>query len=144
VVTWNITLEFGCVNPAFGPTDISESADYWKFGMWATTKNLTTGFDARTRLLLFFHKDAICDQSFPITSFDFRFNTSALESDPVTPISPVLYDGAGLFKSLAWASDPVLSVSIQSQPFPIQEYVIYPELKMPIREVRGAAPSGLL
>jgi len=141
-VIWNITFEFGCINPSFGPTDLSATADYWKFGLWANMKNLTTSYDAQTRLLLFFHKDVVCQSSFPVSNFGFQFNTATLLSNPVTSLSPVLYDGAGLFKSHSWTNNPVLEMNIQSGPIEEQDYVVYPELKTPIGEVRGGSSSG--
>jgi len=142
-VVWTINLEFGCINPSFGLTDLVTTAEYWKFGLLATMRNITTGLFARSRLLLFFHKDMVCQATFPNNSFNIRFNTSTSLCQPTTVLTPVFYDGTGLFKSQYWHNHPVFMAKVRGTYVPPQAYVAYPELKMPIQEVRGASPSGI-
>lgn len=139
---WSLSFEFGCVNPSFGSTDLSGSADYWKLGVLFNFKNTTTGYDAKTRVLLFFDKDYICEGSTAFSNFGVQFNTYTLVSDPITVLDPVLYDGANLFKSYVWKNDPILNLEVSSLTSTEDLSTVYPELKTPIGEVRGSSPTS--
>lgn len=140
VEQWRLSFEFGCTVSPFGPTDIVPAESFWKLAINVVQKNLTTGYDDTTRLVLFYDGSLICKNSFPV-EFSASFNTLTKISTPITAFTPVLYDGIGLFKSYSWVSDnPNLRLNILAkEPEPIPAG-IYPELKMPINVVRGAAP----
>lgn len=137
--TWHVLFEFGCVPNSFGPTDLATAPTVWRFNLNATVKDNVTGEVFRTRLLLFFDQDVVCVTSFPV-AFQFSFNVQTLATTPSVTSAPVFEDGAGLFKSPFWFTSPEVLMKFTTAQLPPVPFTIYPELRTPIREVRGAAP----
>lgn len=139
--TVNILFEFGVVTSDFAPIvlDTTSSITYWKFSMFASVTNDSTGDKSLSRLLIFLNVADICQDLSPVR-LTLNFNIATLETTPNASATPVFFDDCGLFKSEYWTNNPILEFSIVSVSPKLRTNTIYPELKLPMTEVRGAKP----
>lgn len=120
--SWRFVFEWGCVD-ALGGQEFG--TNIWKFSMSVLRKNLTTGEDFDTRLLIAFPPDQICADSTTI-GFDFGFRLDTQKVFVKTDLDMVvdvrlLYDNIGMFRSAAWKKKPVLRFNV-SENAEVNEY----------------------
>jgi len=101
--SWRINVDWACTNK-YADDDFSSSV--WRFSLLITRKNINTGLDFDTRLLLLFPSEAICITAdrdgldFPF-QFDTRRQTVNTRQNIVVDVIN-LYDNIGLFKTSYW------------------------------------------
>jgi hypothetical protein len=110
---WNIVAEWSCVDE-LGSIDLGNYL--WKFSLYIKRKNVLTGMDFDTRILLGFPAKEICDEAARVgMDFSFAFDTQTqfvnAEHDVVVDVR-LLYDNIGLFRSIDWINDPDLLINI--------------------------------
>lgn len=111
--TWRVVFEWACVDE-IGSQDLGGNA--WKFSMLVVTKDLETGVDLDTRILISFPPDQICKKNKNI-NFDFSFNLDTKKIHVSTNLNMVvdvilLNDGIGLFKTKFWRQFPNFRVRL--------------------------------
>lgn len=113
--SWRFSFEFGCPDEVGGE---SLGRGGIKFSLTVVRKNLVTGIDFDTRILILFPADDFCAS---IRNFadDFVFQldtkTTYVSTDRlVVPQSVLLYDKIGLFKSTYWTANPSLRIRMSS------------------------------
>jgi hypothetical protein len=110
---WTILAEWACTDELAA----EELGNYiWKYSLYIKKKNLVTGMDFDSRVLLAFPAVEICKAAERVgLDFSFAFDTSTrfvnAEFDIVVDVR-LLYDNIGLFKSDAWLADPDLLINI--------------------------------
>jgi hypothetical protein len=112
---WRFTFEFGCISEYGG--DIIGSPVV-KFSMIAVRKNLFTGNDYDTRLVVIFNSIDFCESIRNFTN-DFLFNYNVktnyiYNAQGIVPISTLLYDQIGIFKSDYWLANPNLTFRLSA------------------------------
>lgn len=109
--SWRFSFEFGCPNQ-IGGESLGKGAI--KLSLTVVRKNLTTGIDFDTRLLILFPADDFCASIRNFSDdFVFRLDTKTnyvLSDGLVVPQSVLLYDKIGMFKSSYWAQNPALTI----------------------------------
>lgn len=110
---WRILFEWGCVDTLASQ---ELGVNVWKFSMLATRKNLTTGMDFDTRIMIVFPAEQICLETDDLGfDFNFRLDTRRIfvktELDIVVDVR-LLYDNIGLFKSRFWVNTPDLRIRL--------------------------------
>lgn len=115
--SWRFAFEWGCVN-SLGSQDFG--GNVWKFSMSVLRKNLTTGQDFDTRLLIAFPPNEICSDTTSI-GFDFSFQVDTQKIYVRTDLDIVvdlriLYDNIGMFRSAFWKSKPLLRFTVSENP----------------------------
>lgn len=107
---WNLVFEWQC-SSFVGGADLGSPV--WRFAALVSVRNLQTGEDFDSRVVLLFSRLGPCEQGDIRFVFDLNTSTGAATSDPSHSIyGATMYDGAGLFRSPAWRRRPVLSVVI--------------------------------
>lgn len=115
---FRIVFEFACTNELYGE-DLNTSS--WKFSMLAVQKNVDSGFDLDTRLIIIFPPEptmCVRTQSF-IFDFNFRFNTETQYVSnqlEIVPSSVLFNDKIPMFKSVFWYQNPDLIFRISQNP----------------------------
>lgn len=109
---WNLIFEWGCTSE-FGGVDLG--VNVWKFSFFANRRDLTTGDDFDTRILLAFPFNSVCLPT-EVLRFAFTINTQ-LEEVTISPSSFyvdsfIFQDGIGLFKGKDWMKNPNLIFNI--------------------------------
>ena len=135
---WNLVYEFGCINESSVLIGSLENQNVWKLSINVSSRSKSNTADAYSKIVLFFAKEIVCKNSIPV-SFDSTFNTITKTVNPSSSLLPVLYDEIGLFKSKYWATNPEVYISVFKVPPPSSNIVQYPELNLPISNVRGQA-----
>lgn len=125
---WTILIEWACATDV-GGVDVGEvrrtgetdlGAEVWKFGIYIKRKNIDTGEDFDTRVLMAFIPEEVCPPGLSLV-FSFMLNTETktiIETTSASNINGqlnVCFDNIGLFKSLEWVRDPYLEVEISQQ-----------------------------
>lgn len=110
---WSIVAEWSCIDE-LGSINLGNYL--WKFSLYIKRKNVVTGMDFDTRLLLGFPAKEICDEAARVgLDFSFAFDTQTAyvnaEHDIVVD-ARLLYDNIGLFRSIEWINDPDLLINI--------------------------------
>lgn len=105
--SWRVIFEWSCVGE-IGSLDLGGNA--WKFSMLVVRKNLETGVDLDTRILISFPPEEICKKNSNIDfNFSFSLDTGRLhvttDLDIVVDVI-LLNDGIGLFKTKFWRNFP--------------------------------------
>lgn len=118
--SWRILFEWACVD-SIGSQELGSYV--WKFGFSVVRKNLLTGMDFDTRILLAFPPSTVCaNADTQGLDFEFTFNTrnmSVTTTRNVVPDVVLLYDNIGLFKSQGWVTNPNLKIRVaQTIPAP--------------------------
>ena len=115
--TWNLLFELQC-SEFLGGTQIGQGV--WKFGMKVNQRNLATGQDFDTRLLVAFLPDPICSKGKEFRA-KLTFDTT-LGVATTTPIATiyevVVHDNIGLFKSDSWINNPKLIIDMSQSALP--------------------------
>lgn len=104
--TWRFNIDWACTKE-YADDDFASSV--WKFSMLVTRKNINTGIDFDTRLLVLFPSEQIC-VSADRDGLDFSFQYDILRNVISTRQNLVidvvtLYDNIGLFKSKYWKTN---------------------------------------
>ena len=107
---WNLTSEFGCIDDFDG---IPIQGSMWGFSLTISNKNLRTGADNYTRIVLGFDPELICTLDRAIDS-TFTVNTIDRTTDPIALRTVVLYDEIGLFKGQSFVADPTIEFRVTS------------------------------
>jgi hypothetical protein len=111
--SWRFSFEFGCPNEVGGE---SLGRGAIKLSMTVVRKNLVTGTDFDTRLLLLFPADSFCSAIRNFSDdFTLRLDTKTnyvTASRLVVPQSVLLYDKIGLFNSTYWTQNPTLNLRL--------------------------------
>lgn len=103
---WKINVDWGCTKNYAGD---SFASSVWKFSLLMTRRNIDTGIDFDTRLVILFPSEDIClsadrdglDFSFQYdTKKNYVYTRENLVVDMIT-----LYDNIGLFKSKYWLTN---------------------------------------
>ncbi len=111
--SWSILAEWACTDELAS----QELGNFiWKFSIYVKRKNLTTGMDFDTRVLLAFPAKEICDEAARVgLDFSFAFDTATryvtAENNIVVDVR-LLYDNIGLFRSDLWLANPELLINI--------------------------------
>ena len=126
--TWTILIEWACVTDV-GGVDVGEvrrsgttelGVEVWKFSVYIKRKNITTGEDFDTRILMAFIPEEVCPPGLNLV-FSFMLNTEThaiIETTTASNINGqlnVCFDNIGLFKSPEWLLDPYLKIEISQQ-----------------------------
>ena len=131
---WRFTFEFGCINEYGG--DIIGSSVI-KFSMIAVRKNLFTGVDYDTRLVVMFNSIDFCESIRNFNndfSFNFNVKTNYINSDQgIIPINILLYDQIGIFKSDYWLANPNLTFTLSA---------ISSKVKREIKDISNILPRA--
>jgi hypothetical protein len=122
---WSIVFEWACVNELGGVT--YDDSTFWKFCVFIDRKNLTTGQDFDTRILLTFIPDGVCSDQFGL-DFEFQIDTQTQISEILTQFVTsteaqlhVFFDSIGLFTSKSWQDNPNLVFKVtrlETEQFP--------------------------
>ena len=117
---WRFQFEFGCTNSPFGQEDAT-SSPVLKFSILVTRKNLGTNYASDTRIIIVFSSADVCDivRNFK-NDFVFSLNTKTTyinNPNGITPLSVLLNDKIGLFKSTFWTTNPNLSFRMSATNF---------------------------
>jgi len=116
--TWDFLFEWACVaevgNIPLGNT--------WKWSMYVKQRNLSTGEDFDTRILLVFDSTLVCPPHLGLRHI-FSLNTEELTWSFASPIGTydanvnlnVCTDNAGIFKSPQWLRSPVFKIGVIPQ-----------------------------
>lgn len=139
--SWKLFFDCGCVSTASNGSTSNLNGSFWQFSFNAIYKDHTTNKSATTRLLLFFDNDSIC-QTNTSSKVQFNFNVQTQQSYPLSVLTPVFNDGAGLFKSAYWSKGELMHILVKDGSQTIISSTTYPELVLPIQTVRGSNPSG--
>ena len=119
---WSLVFEWSCTNEV-GSMIFDQ---LWTFGFYANVKNLHTGGKNDTRILLAFDPSEVCSNGL---FYGFNLNTA---TKVVTPISTetslnvnvdlnTCYDQIGLFTTIDWLENPVLTINIWQSSSPTQQ-----------------------
>jgi hypothetical protein len=125
--TWDFVFEWACV----GEVGQIPLGNIWKWSMYVKQKNLTTGEDFDTRVLLVFEPSKVCP---PYLGLRHRFtlNTEELTWSLATPPGTydaninlnVCTDNGGIFKSPQWLRNPILRIGIYPGTAPNKHTVV--------------------
>lgn len=111
--SWRILFEWACVD-SIASQDLGSFV--WKFSMSVLRKNLLTGMDFDTRLLVTFPPGQICANADILgLDFEFSYNTqrgTVTTDTGVVPDVVLLYDNIGMFKSQQWVNNPDFELRI--------------------------------
>ncbi len=110
---WDINFDWSCTDIVGG---FSLGSFIWKLGMQVFLRNIDTGLDYDTRLLVTIPTEGVCGVD---GELNLRINTDVLQdsvvTDPsVTPQVTLLFDNIGLFKSRFWLDNPTFRIGIFS------------------------------
>jgi len=118
IENWRFQFEWACTNSPFGQ-ESSTSTPVFKFSIIVTRKNLGTNIATDTRIIIIFSSFDVCEA---VRNFkeDFIFNLNTKTNyvnniNGIVPISILLNDRIGIFKSSYWIGSPYLSIRISSQ-----------------------------
>lgn len=106
--TWDLTFELQCTDTVGA---IALGRTIWKLAVQVFRKNLATGEDYDTRILLGVLPEPICGTNSNQLNFQIDFDTQlkfAVVSPSATVYQNTLFDNIGLFRNPAWLEDPVL------------------------------------
>jgi hypothetical protein len=116
--TWKILFEWACTDHVAA----LESGDLnWKLSIYAKRRNLSTGEDFDTRVLIVFIPNRVCDGEVNL-NFEFTLNTETeaiVDASTVSDLTPslnLLFDNIGMFKSTTWLENPLLEISVRQTP----------------------------
>jgi hypothetical protein len=108
--TWNIVFDWQCTQ-VVGGFDLG--SPHWKYGACFTVKNSATNEDYSTRLLLTFSRLGPCQNGLVYFNIQANTSTNIVTTDPRYQVySSLIQDDIGLFRSVLWRKNPVVSVTI--------------------------------
>lgn len=134
---WDLLFEVKATDTLGGST---LGRKLWILGIRVTRKNLLTGADADTRILVAMMPEEICltNELKFVVQYDTLLDSIVLEPNAVVVYQKRLYDDIGLFKNYYWVNtDSVLEVSVSQSvvsrhiPAPLQELDIYSPVYTP-------------
>lgn len=112
--SWDITFELQCTSSIGG---VEVGKNIWKLSLFFFKKNLTTGEDFESRVLVAVMPDNICTSETSPFDFEVTYDTAQKVAvvDPVGTIYlHVLHDNIGIFKSRVWVEDPDLRLRVST------------------------------
>lgn len=117
--TWTFTFELGCVTIVGG--DYTGSPVI-KFSMLVVRRDLASGADDETRVLIIFPPTDFCGYIKNLRN-DFSFSLNLMtsfmtNSAGLTPQSVLVTDGIGFFSSKYWVQNPFLKFKLLRSPAP--------------------------
>jgi hypothetical protein len=117
IENWRFQFEWACTNSPFGQENAT-STPVFKFSIIVTRKNLGTNIAIDTRIVIIFSSDDVCET---VRNFkeDFIFNLNTKTNyinngNGIVPISVLLNDRIGIFKSSYWTDSPYLNLRISN------------------------------
>ena len=116
---WNIVFELQCTS-LMGSVEIGN--DIWKLSVQFFRRNLNTGEDFDTRIIIGVLPDDICNKIANELKFTVKYDTQAnvAEVDPLATIyQSSIFDNIGLFRSPSWINSPNLVMTVSEAGLPI-------------------------
>lgn len=119
---WDLVFDLQCTDNLGG---VNIGRKIWKVGVSIFRKNLNTGEDYDTRIILAVMPEAICDTNANELDFQMIYNTQ-MEFGTVTPENAIiyqatLYDNIGMFKNQYWTINPNLIISVSQSGFALPQ-----------------------
>ena len=112
---WDLNYELQCSSNMGG---IELGRVIWKFSMGVQRKNLVTGEDFDTRIVLGLLPEPICETHAQELDFSVLLDTqtgSALVTPNATAYQITVYDNIGLFKNISWTNNPDLTITVSQK-----------------------------
>lgn len=108
---WDVLFELQC-SDLLGGIQIGQGV--WRFGIRVIQRNLATGQDFDSRILVAFLPDPICSQGKEFrVKLTFDTSLGLASTNPISTIyEVVVHDNIGLFKSDFWVTNPNLLIDM--------------------------------
>ena len=118
---WNIAIEWKCTG-TIGSVDLG--GKFWQYSILFNRRNVVTGLDSDTRLVVGFPGNDICQKA-QLSGLDFNFlfdtQTTFVETDfDIFVDISLLSDNIGIFKSRFWSDNPNLRINVSETVDPIE------------------------